>query len=150
MRNYQGLIQTVQVTGSSSDDRTGTGTIRKFAINRDLRFNLQSRFPVPTTKAFAKNACFGELLWFINGESTISKLKEYTFGDSNSDKRTIWCANYEKQGKELGYVDGYCGEVYGVNWRNFGGKVDQLQKVIDTIKTGQGEKIFFIDQTCCS
>lgn len=111
-----------------------------FARNRDLRFDLRERFPAPTTKAFAKNACFGELLWFATGCNTIGWLKHFTFGDANSEKRTIWCANYEKQGKELGYKDGYCGDVYGVQWRNFGGLVDQLQNVVDTIKTNPTDR----------
>jgi thymidylate synthase len=140
MQNYIRLQQEVLLTGSHCEDRTGTGTTRKFAVHRDLKFDLRERFPAPTTKALAQKACFGELLWFINGCNTIGELKHYTFGDFNDPRRTIWCANYEKQGKELGYTDGYCGEVYGYNWRNFGGKVDQLQKVIDTIKTNPTDR----------
>lgn len=135
MQNYIKLQHKVLLNGSQSNDRTGTGTTRVFAPNRDLKFDMRERFPVPTTKAFAKNACFGELLWFINGCRTTQSLKYYTHGDFNSEKRTIWCANYEKQGKEIGYTDGFCGDVYGYNWRSFGGKVDQLQNVIDEIKT---------------
>lgn len=134
MDNYLKLQQKLQQNGSNSKDRTGTGTRRAFAMSRDLLFDMRERFPVPTTKAFAKKACFGELLWFINGLSSIGALKYHTHGNPKSEKSTIWCANYEKQGKELGYKFGYCGEVYGVNWRNFGGKVDQLQNVIDEIK----------------
>lgn len=134
MENYQRLIQTVQQTGLPSDDRTGTGTKRRFAINRDLRFDLSERFPVPTTKAFARNACFGELLWFATGGTYIKELKQFTHGDAESSKGTIWCANYAKQGTELGYSGGFCGEVYGFNWRSFGGKVDQLQNLVNNIK----------------
>lgn len=133
MRNYLDLIQDVRSFGKPSEDRTGTGTRRLFARNRDLRFDLRERFPVPTTKRFAQKACFGELLWFATGEDNIPMLKHFTFGDALSEKKTIWCPNYEKQGKELGYMGGYCGDVYGVQWRNFGGKVDQLQNVIDKI-----------------
>lgn len=154
MRNYLNLISTVKQTGKLSEDRTEIGTIRRFAINRDLRFDLSKTFPAPSTKKLAEKAVFGELLWFINGGTSIGELKQYTFGDSKSENKTIWCANYAKQGKELGYTDGYCGPVYGYNWRNFGAisgireGVDQLQNLINSIKNnpeGRRHVVYTVD-----
>ncbi len=154
MQNYLNLQERVLYSGVQSTDRTGTGTTRIFAPNRDLRFNLEHGFPAPSTKKLAFNAVAGELLWFANGCDTIGELKLFTFDDYASDKRTIWCANYEKQGAELGYKHGYCGPVYGVNWRNFGfipsvrPGVDQLALLVDKIinePAGRRHTVYTVD-----
>lgn len=137
MKDYNDLVEKVLVEGKESLDRTGTGTYRIFGTN--LRFNLQSGFPAVTTKKLAWNSVVGELLWFIQGSTYLDRLKELTHGKGISDKWTIWTPNYNKQGKELGYVDGYCGPIYGKQWRNFGG-VDQLAEVIERIKNNPTDR----------
>ena len=137
MHNYQRFQKDILQFGKNSSYRTGTGTRR--VLKRTLNFDLREGFPAVTTKRLAQKAVFGELLSFMNAGTSIGELKHYTFGNAESDKRTIWCANYEKQGKELGYTKGYCGPVYGFNWRNFGGLrgpgVDQLQNLVNGINS---------------
>jgi thymidylate synthase len=90
-------------------------------------------FPAVTTKKLAWKSVVGELLWFLEGSTSDSRLAEITHGDKT--KNTIWTANANKQGKALGYTDGELGPVYGSQWRNFNGDgVDQITTIIDQIK----------------
>ena len=58
-------------------------------------------------------------------------------------KKTVWTANADYQGKNLGYTNTNTvkelGPVYGVQWRSWEGsngkKVDQLAELIEQIKT---------------
>lgn len=136
MKQYQDLIRTVLNDGYYTDDRTGVGTTAIFGTQ--LRWDLQKGFPAVTTKKLAWNALVGEILWFMCGETNVEVLRKITHGE-NSPKKTIWDANYENQGKALGYEDGELGPVYGFQWRNFGytgekAGVDQLRDVINGIK----------------
>lgn len=136
MKQIQDLMSEIFDHANFKMDRTGTGTWSKFGTM--LRFDLQKGFPAQTTKKLFWQGVVGELLWFMRGETNVNVLREITFGP-DSDRRTIWDANYEKQGKELGYTDGELGPVYGYQWRNFGDNgfrsgVDQLKDVINQIK----------------
>lgn len=132
---YKDILIKVLSEGKEREDRTEDGTISIFSHTLTLD-NIEDNFPILTTKKVAWKSMVGELLWFINGENTIPQLKYRTFGDKDIDKWTIWTPNYEKQGKELGYTDGYCGPIYGVQWRDFQGpkKNDQLKSLVDGLR----------------
>jgi thymidylate synthase len=126
--------------GEDVNDRTGTGTISVFGYQ--MRFNLQDGFPAVTTKKLAWKACVGELLWFLEGSEDERRLAEITFEKPRNeliDKRTIWSANADVQGKSLGYVNNHMvkelGPVYGAQWRDFNDQhIDQIEEIIDQIK----------------
>ncbi|QDH49130.1 thymidylate synthase [Pantoea phage Phynn] len=136
MKQWQEIIRDVMFEGEHSGDRTGTGTISVFGLQK--RFKLSEGFPAVTTKKLAWRACKHELQWFLSGSTNVEELRRMTWGE-NSDKKTIWDDNYENQGKALGYSDGYLGPVYGKQWRDFGG-VDQIAKVIDQIKNNPTDR----------
>lgn len=134
MKEYVDLVSDVIANGRKKTDRTGVGT--RSVFGRMLRFDLSKGFPATTCKRLAFLGVAGEALWFIQGSTNVEHLRKLTHGE-NSTKRTIWDANYEEQAINLGYSDGHLGPVYGKQWRAFGNKnpVDQLQKVIDQIKS---------------
>jgi thymidylate synthase len=113
-----------------------------------MRFNLQDGFPAVTTKKLAWRSVVGELLWFLEGSTDERRLAEITFEKPRkelTDKGTIWTANADKQGVDLGYVNTdlmkNLGPVYGHQWRHFdamgddlSGKQDQIQNIIQQIK----------------
>jgi thymidylate synthase len=108
-----------------------------------MRFNLQDGFPAVTTKRLAWKSVVGELLWFLEGSTDERRLAEITFEKPRSelaDKTTIWTANADAQGKDLGYINTthtkHLGPVYGSQWRRFNGDgVDQIEWLISEIKT---------------
>ena len=131
MYQYLEAIQCIMDDGQDVSDRTGVGTRTIFGYQ--MRFDLMESFPAVTTKKLAWKSVLGELLWFLEGSTSDSRLAEITHGDKT--KNTIWTANANKQGKALGYTDGELGPVYGSQWRNFNGDgVDQIKTIIHQIK----------------
>lgn len=129
MKNYIDILEHVIKYGEDSDDRTGTGTIRYPGMM--FQHNMALGFPAVTVKKLAWRAVVGELLWFMRGSANNEHLREITYG-KNSERRTVWDPNYEKQAIDLGYTDGYLGPIYGKQWRDWGG-IDQLKNAVDDI-----------------
>jgi thymidylate synthase len=121
VRQYLDLMQRVLDEGSEKGDRTGTGTLSVFG--HQMRFDLAEGFPLVTTKKVHLKSVIGELLWFLRGDTNVSWLHERGI--------TIW--------DEWADEDGNLGPVYGYQWRSWptpdGGHVDQLQQVIEQIRT---------------
>ena len=142
MKQYLDALQHIFNNGEEVTDRTGVGT--KSVFGYQMRFNLQDGFPAVTTKRLAWKSVVGELLWFLEGSTDERRLAELTYGESRSelvDKATIWTANADKQGVDLGYINTtltkHLGPVYGAQWRNFNGehpKCDQITNIISEIK----------------
>src|SRR6056300_870721 len=141
MKQYLDALQTILDQGEDVDDRTGVGTRTIFGYQ--MRFNLQDGFPAVTTKKLAWRSVVGELLWFLEGSTDERRLAEITFEKSReelTDKTTIWTANADKQGVDLGYRndDLYkeLGPVYGSQWRDFNGEgFDQIHYIIRQLTT---------------
>lgn len=117
MQQLHELYQKVLETGTYSEDRTGTGTIK--LIGQQMRFNLQLGFPATTTKRLAWKSMSSELLWFLEGSQDERRLCEILYGTRDEDKKTIWTDNYQTQGIALGYQNGNLGPVYGKQWREW-------------------------------
>lgn len=117
MLQYLNLLEEIWTEGTERGDRTGTGTLSIF--DAKVKFDLRKGFPATTTKKLAWNAVVAELLWFLSGSSNVDKLRERTHGLLGR-KKTIWDANYDKQGVALGLTGGELGAVYGRQWRAFG------------------------------
>lgn len=138
MKQYHDLLQTILNDGDKIDtERTGVGTIATFG--EQIKFDLRKGFPAVTTKKLAWRAVVSELIWFNKGSTDLNELRAILHGEENRfnrEKRTIWDDNYNKQARGLGYKDGYMGEIYGAQWRNYGSciltqKVDQHGWVVN-------------------
>ena len=118
---YEDLLRHVYFHGADKGDRTGTGT--KSVFGHQMRFDLSEGFPLVTTKKVHLKSIILELLWFLRGDSNVRWLQERGC--------TIW--------DEWAAEDGSLGPVYGVQWRSWptpgGGHIDQIQQVIDTLRT---------------
>lgn len=120
MKQYLDLLTHIMDTGVDKSDRTGTGT--RSVFGHQMRFNLADGFPLLTTKKVHTRSVFGELLWFLRGDTNIGWLHD--------NKITIW--------DEWADENGDLGPVYGHQWRSWptpsGGSVDQIARVIESIR----------------
>jgi len=139
MKIYNDVVRQIMEKGVDRKGRNGF-TRALFAIQ--MRFNLEDGFPAVTTKKLAFKAVKSELLWFIEGSSDENRLREL-----NGTDRTIWTDNAEADyWLERGHAKfpGDLGRIYGVQWRTWktpdGKTVDQLARVIETIKKDPGDR----------
>ena len=142
MKQYHDLIKHILDNGVTKSDRTGTGTISVFGTQ--LRFDLSKGFPLMTTKFVPFKSVLSELLWFLEGSTDERRLAEIYYGKYREDlvgKQTIWTANADKQGVDLGYHNSdiikILGPVYGYQWRHMyvSKHIDQIAQVIEQIKS---------------
>ena len=120
MQAYLELLERLLDEGVEKSDRTGTGTYSVFG--HQMRFDLSEGFPLVTTKKIHTRSVFGELLWFLRGDTNIKWL--------NDRGISIW--------DEWADENGDLGPVYGYQWRSWptpdGRHVDQIAQVIAQIK----------------
>ncbi len=120
MKQYLDLLTRILDEGVEKTDRTGTGT--RSVFGHQVRFDLSQGFPLLTTKRLHTRSIFGELLWFLRGDTNVGWL--------NANGITIW--------DEWADADGDLGPIYGRQWRAWptpdGRHVDQLATVIDQIR----------------
>ena len=121
MKQYLDLLNRILTEGHCKTDRTGTGTMSVFG--NQMRFSLDDGFPLLTTKKLHLKSIIYELLWFLRGDTNVHWLQEHGV--------RIW--------NEWADADGELGPVYGHQWRSWpdynGGTIDQIQNVIDQIRT---------------
>jgi len=118
---YLSLLRDILEHGADKCDRTGTGTLSVFG--RMLRHDLQTGFPLLTTKKLHLKSILYELLWFLRGDTNIKFLHD--------NGVTIW--------DEWATPDGELGPVYGAQWRAWqgpsGDTIDQVAAVVQSIRT---------------
>lgn len=121
MQQYLDLLRLVRDTGATKSDRTGTGT--RSIFGHQMRFDLGEGFPLLTTKRLHTRSVFGELLWFLRGDTNLAWLHDNGI--------TIW--------DEWADESGDLGPIYGHQWRSWptpdGRHIDQLAKVIGSIRS---------------
>tara|TARA_Y100001970_G_scaffold182856_1_gene222393 strand:+ start:1591 stop:2490 length:900 start_codon:yes stop_codon:yes gene_type:complete len=142
LKQYLSALKHILENGKDREDRTGVGTRGVFGYQ--MRFNLKDGFPAVTTKKLAWRSVVSELIWFLEGETDERRLAEIYFGKNRKElyeKKTIWTANADKQGKALGYINTpekkELGPIYGKQWRSWGKEnkgIDQIKKIINDIK----------------
>jgi thymidylate synthase len=117
---YLDLLQRILDDGVEKGDRTGTGTLSVFG--HQMRFDLSAGFPLVTTKKIHTRSVFGELLWFLRGDTNVKWLQDRGI--------TIW--------DEWADSNGDLGPVYGYQWRSWptpdGAHVDQVAQLIANLK----------------
>ena len=149
---YLHLLQKILDEGTVKGDRTGVGT--KSIYGTQLKFDLRNSLPVLTTKKVFFRGVVEELLWFIRGETDSKKLE--------AKGVNIWKGNTSREfldKRGLNYPVGEIGCGYGFQWRSWGkyynpnpdpnavcisrvqsGGIDQLAKVVDTIRTNPNDR----------
>lgn len=160
MKQYLDLLKLIMDEGVDKGDRTGVGTRSVFGAQ--ARFDLSEGFPLLTTKKVFLKGIIHELIWFVRGDTNIKYLvdngvriwnewpyQKYLEVNNLTEKYPKYTPEWEEKMKE--FVEsikndddfakkwGELGPVYGKQWRDFEG-VDQLQDVIDRIKTNPNDR----------
>lgn len=119
MQAYLDLVRRILDEGVVKGDRTGTGT--RSVFGHQMRFDLSEGFPLVTTKKVHTRSVFGELLWFLRGDTNVKWLQDRGI--------SIW--------DEWADENGDLGPVYGAQWRSWptpdGRHIDQLAQVIEQL-----------------
>lgn len=120
MKQYIDLLNHILREGVEKHDRTGTGTRSVFGYQ--MRFNLEERFPLLTTKKLHLKSIIYELLWFLKGDTNARFLQD--------NGVRIW--------NEWADPDGNLGHIYGYQWRSWpaydGGFIDQVSEAVEAIR----------------
>lgn len=114
-RAYLEQIREILLNGEYKPDRTGTGTISIFGLQK--KYDLRNGFPLLTTKKVRYDGAIRELLWFLKGSTNIN--------DDLTQHTPIW--------DNWALPDGELGPVYGYQWRKW-------EKFKKNSETGQYEK----------
>lgn len=121
MKQYLDLLERIMADGVVKADRTGTGT--RSIFGHQMRFDLTEGFPLVTTKKVHTRSVFGELLWFLRGDTNVAWLHD--------NRISIW--------DEWADEHGDLGPIYGHQWRSWptpsGEHIDQIARVIDGLRT---------------
>ena len=129
--HYLSLLEDILNNGIQKGDRTGTGTLSVFG--RMYRHDLNTGFPLLTTKKLHIKSIIYELLWFLQGGTNIRYLNEHGV--------TIW----DEWANEAGEL----GAIYGAQWRAWRGEnaqvTDQVTELIAGIRANPNSRRHIIN-----
>lgn len=131
MKNYLELMAKINTEGVDLPDRTGIG--RRKIFGHQMRFKMSDGFPLVSTRKIPIKAIIHELLWFIQGSTSVD--------DLNANNVKIWDKWAVREEHILSFVEkhmadapqedkdnivnqlkmqclGDLGSIYGEAWRN--------------------------------
>ena len=134
MKQYLDALKFCYDNGTDVESRAGS--VRK-SFGIQMHYDLSKGFPAITTKKLAWKSVISELLWFIEGSDDERRLAEILYNDKRENlksKKTIWSQNAKAEyWKSKAQFEGDVGKIYGVQWRNWGGK-DQIKDLLKELK----------------
>ena len=149
-KQYLDLLDDILTSGTSKEDRSGTGTWSVFG--RQIRHDMREGFPLLTTKKMAWKTMTKELLWFLSGDTNIKWLVENNCNIWNGDAYKAYLnksavKHQWERGGDVADMEmflnvvqseaegdfGELGPVYGKQWRDWNGN-DQIKNLIKGLK----------------
>ncbi len=151
MQSYLNIVKKILAEGVEKTDRTGTGTIA--IAGAMFEHNMADGFPLLTTKKMPFKVITAELEFFIKGitdKQWLIDRKCHIWDEWCNPKKVAYAHDEETKKKMVEERD--LGAIYGFQWRHFnapyqnydsdysGQGIDQLKKVIETIKTNPNDR----------
>jgi thymidylate synthase len=125
----------------SGNRRTCRNGVTRALFAAQLRHDLRRGFPLLTTKRMPWRLILAELLWFVEAGRTspvpyrLSNDRLRELARIPPGAKTIWTHDSEKPAwLAKARFPGDCGRIYGAQWRNWNGSVDQLAKLVDGLR----------------
>lgn len=151
MKVYLDIVRHILENGERKENRTGVDAISVPGVM--FSHDMADGFPLLTTKSVPLRLVASELEFFIKGMTDKEWLRE-----RNNHIWDGWCSpdkvpyGHDEETKRKMNEERELGPIYGWQWRNFGAKyashdkpaegsgVDQLKKVIDTLKKDPNDR----------
>ena len=134
---FRAILETVLTQGTEYNNERRN--VKRLQIpSYTFRHEFSDGFPALTLKKLAFKSVITELIWFLRGDNNVKFLNENHCKIWNKDaynwhKKTEEMPLEESVFNDLG--QGSVGQNYSVQWRNFGGKVDQISNLIRDMKS---------------
>ncbi len=156
MQSYLDIVRRVLDTGENKMDRTGVGTLA--IAGAYFEHDMATGFPLLTTKKMPFKVIASELEFFIKGitDKEWLKTKNNHIWDEWANPRKAPYAHDEASKKRMA-DERDLGPVYGFQLRHFGAAynnydtnytgqgVDQLKRLIETMKTDPGSRRMIVN-----
>ena len=129
MIEYLNLLDNIMCNGTPKSGEKPDGTITLFGAM--VKYDLSAGFPLVTTRDLSgswERIIRAELLWFLSGSTNTKDLEE-KFGCK------LWNKWAEESRMKIGTPPGELGPIYGRQFRNWNGHLDQLAELIQLLKT---------------
>lgn len=141
---YRRTLIEILNSGQDCPDRTGTGVRKIFDVNMNTDASPTEgdrlRLPALTLRKVFPRSAWYELLWMLRGSTDATELQ--------NKRIKIWDGNTSREYLDsIGLNDvetGHGGKIYGYQFRNFNGSVDQVKNVIESIKTNPNGRRHYI------
>ena len=151
MRDYLSIVRNILVTGDYKENRTGVPTYS--IAGAMFEHDMSDGFPLLTTKSVSLRLVASELEFFIKGLTDKNWLQE-----RNNHLWDEWCwqlkvpYGHDKETQQKMFEERDLGPIYGFQWRHFdaeydgfdkdysGQGIDQLENLIDTLKTNPNDR----------
>jgi thymidylate synthase len=151
MKNYLKIVQNVLENGEMKTNRTDTRAIS--IAGQMFEHDMKDGFPLMTTKKMPFKVIATELEFFIKGITDKEWLKErrcHIWDEWCNPQKVAYAHDAETKQKMMDERD--LGAVYGFQWRHYNAKyenfdtdytgqgVDQLKKVVETLKNNPNDR----------
>ncbi len=151
MKAYLDIVQKILETGEMKHNRTGVDALS--IAGAYFEHDMSVGFPMLTTKKVPFKVVASELEFFIKGITDKSWLQErnnHIWDEWAAPQKAPYGHSEEAKKKMLEERD--LGPIYGFQWRHFNGVydsydsdytgqgIDQLKKVIDTLKSNPNDR----------
>lgn len=151
MQSYLNIVRRVLEQGEQKSNRTGVDTIA--VAGAYFEHDMSTGFPLLTTKKMPFKVIASELEFFIKGLTDKQWLKDrnnHIWDEWASPKKAPY--GHDEASKKRMAEERDLGPIYGFQWRHFNADytnysddytnkgVDQLKRVIETIKTNPGDR----------